>query len=221
MNFPDGLVPIGWVVASHVIYWPLLVLVLVRAPWARLRDGHAMHVLLGTTVGVMLVWTMKAGFAAGLNLHLLGATLVTLMFGWSFAAVSISLVVLGIAINDGAGWQVFAINALLLGLLPVSVSYGLYRLVDRRLPNHLFVYIFLNAFFGAAIAIAAVGFTSTAVLGLAGAYTLEYLLDNYLRYYPLLMFPEAFLTGMLITVFVVYRPAWVSTFDDERYLKNH
>lgn len=220
MNFPDGLVPMGWLVAGHVIYWPLLVYAAVRSPWRRLRDGESMHVLLGTTVAMMLLWTMKAGFSAGINLHLLGATLATLMFGWPLAVLSMSLVVLGTAINDSAGWQVFAINGLLLAVLPVSVSYGLFRLVDRRLPNHLFVYIFLSAFFGAAIAIGTVGIASTAVLGVAGVYAFDYLLDNYLRYYPLLMFPEAFLTGMLITVFVVYRPKWVTTFDDDRYLKN-
>jgi uncharacterized membrane protein len=29
---------------------------------------------------------------------------------------------------------------------------------------------------------------------------------------------EAFSTGMLITVIVVYKPAWIATFDDRRYL---
>jgi uncharacterized membrane protein len=29
---------------------------------------------------------------------------------------------------------------------------------------------------------------------------------------------EAFATGMLITVMVVYKPQWVATFDDRRYL---
>jgi uncharacterized membrane protein len=29
---------------------------------------------------------------------------------------------------------------------------------------------------------------------------------------------EAMLTGMLVTLAVVYRPQWVATFDDERYI---
>jgi uncharacterized membrane protein len=29
---------------------------------------------------------------------------------------------------------------------------------------------------------------------------------------------EAFTSGALITVLVVYRPQWVTTFDDRRYL---
>jgi uncharacterized membrane protein len=32
-------------------------------------------------------------------------------------------------------------------------------------------------------------------------------------------FSEAWLTGAFITLFVVYLPSWVSTFDDDRYLK--
>jgi uncharacterized membrane protein len=35
----------------------------------------------------------------------------------------------------------------------------------------------------------------------------------------MLAFGEATLTGMLMTLFVVYKPAWVGTFDDARYLR--
>jgi uncharacterized membrane protein len=36
--------------------------------------------------------------------------------------------------------------------------------------------------------------------------------------YVLLMFPEAFLSGGLITLMAVYLPHWVASFDDRRYL---
>jgi len=35
----------------------------------------------------------------------------------------------------------------------------------------------------------------------------------------LLMVPEAFITGIVIALLVAFRPQWVSTFDDNRYLK--
>jgi uncharacterized membrane protein len=35
---------------------------------------------------------------------------------------------------------------------------------------------------------------------------------------PLLMFGEAFLNGMAMTLLVAYRPRWVSTFHDHWYL---
>jgi uncharacterized membrane protein len=31
---------------------------------------------------------------------------------------------------------------------------------------------------------------------------------------------EALLTGMVMTMMVIYRPDWVVTFDDARYLEN-
>jgi uncharacterized membrane protein len=64
----------------------------------------------------------------------------------------------------------------------------------------------------------AVGLVSTGFAALAGAYPLGYLLDEYLPYYLLMAWSEAFATGMLITVMVVYKPEWVATFDDHRYL---
>jgi uncharacterized membrane protein len=36
----------------------------------------------------------------------------------------------------------------------------------------------------------------------------------------LLSWPEAFTTGLMLTLLVVYKPQWVSTFDDERYLND-
>ena len=41
---------------------------------------------------------------------------------------------------------------------------------------------------------------------------------DYLLFIPLLMFGEAFLNGMTMTLLVAYRPAWVSTFHDRWYL---
>ncbi len=221
MNIPDGLLPATWLWLGHLIYWPLLLHALRVAPWYHLRDSESLHVLLGAVVAVLLIWTMQAGFAQGMSLHLLGATLLTLMFEWRFAFLCMSLVVLGSTLNGGGGWVAFPVNALLLGAVPVLVSHVVYRFADRKLPNHFFVYIFLCAFFGAAIAMGSVGLASSALLHLAGVYTFEYINYNYLRYFPLLMFPEAFITGMIMTLLVVYYPRWVSTFDDARYLKNH
>jgi len=35
---------------------------------------------------------------------------------------------------------------------------------------------------------------------------------------PLIMIPEGAFNGMLITLFVAYRPEWMRTFRDERYI---
>lgn len=221
MNFSDGLVSTFWILAGYVIFLPVLVFALRRAPWWHVRIDSDFHVLLGMTVAVLFIWSMKAGFDDGLTLHLIGATLLTLMFGWAFAVISLSIVLAGVTLMGDAGWQVYPLNAVILVVLPVLISHGIYWVVDKKLPNHFFIYIFVNAFFGAAIAIGVVGVVSTWVLAMADSYTFSYLTYNYLVYYMLLVFPEAFITGMLMTTFVLFFPKWVSTFDDNRYLKNH
>ena len=42
--------------------------------------------------------------------------------------------------------------------------------------------------------------------------------QNYMPSGILILFPEAFATGGCMTLAVVYRPAWVVSFDDRRYL---
>ena len=62
--------------------------------------------------------------------------------------------------------------------------------------------------------------TLTALMALSGAYPLDYLLNHYTPYALLISWGEAFTTGMMVTVMVVYRPAWVETFDDVKYIQN-
>ena len=49
---------------------------------------------------------------------------------------------------------------------------------------------------------------------------LEHLLQDWAPYFVLMGFAESWLSGVVITMFVVYRPDWVAAFDDARYLKN-
>lgn len=213
-NIPAPWSPVLWLAAGAVLLgvWR-------RARWVMLTDRDNLNVFAIATLAVLGLWLIKAGVQPGLNLHLLGATALTLMFGPWFALLSLALILAAIALNSGE-FNAFAANLLLMAALPVAISWGLYRLVDRHLPNHLFVYIFLNAFFGAALAVSGVGLASTGFAALAGAYPLTYLLEHYLPFYLLIAWSEAFATGMLMTVLVVYKPEWVATFDDRRYLHN-
>ena len=73
-------------------------------------------------------------------------------------------------------------------------------------------------FFGAAVNVALTGAAATLLLGAASAYPLDWLLGEYALPYVLLAFAEAWLTGAVITVMIVYLPDWVGSFDDRRYL---
>lgn len=217
MNLVVSNIPPHWLWALWLIATVLALLILRRAGWRMLADSTNLNIFLAATVCVLGLWLIKTGIKPGLNFHLVGATALTLMFRPLFALFSLALLTAAISIWHGE-YAAFAANWLIMGAVPVGMSWLIYRLTDSRLPNHLFIYIFINAFFGAALAIIAVGLASTGFIALADAYPLKYLLEEYLPYFFLIAFSEAFITGMLITMMVIYKPEWVATFDDKRYL---
>ena len=218
MNFPDDLFPTAWSLAAWL---PVLVawgLSAKRVAWRRLADSAQLHVLAGTVVVLALLWSMQAGVQPGLNFHLVGATVMVLAFGPYLALLGLTLVLAAVTFNGAAAWSGFALNVLVMAIVPVLVAHGIFRAADRYLPNHLFVYLFVPAFLGAALAVLAIGATATLFLFAAGVYGGDYLMSEYLPYFLLLAFSEAWISGMAMTLMVVYRPEWVATFDDRRYL---
>ncbi|MEJ2360870.1 MAG: energy-coupling factor ABC transporter permease [Gammaproteobacteria bacterium] len=218
MNIPHGMLPPTWLLIGLAIYLLTWWVVLRTSPWKRLLDNSLSHGFLGTCVLILVLWHITTQQLPGLNYHYLGATLLALMFRWQLAFVGVNLVLVGMWLSGDGHWQTLPINALTMGLIPILVSYGIYRLVDSKLPNHLFVYLFLNAFFGAALTIGVAFTVSGLLLTSAGVYHLDYLVNEYFPFLPLMMFPESFITGMLMTLAVVFYPQWVLTFDDARYL---
>lgn len=218
MNLPDTLLGKEWYWAAWLVWLPLLARSFFQAPWHRLKNPDQMNVWLGMVVVLTLVWSLKAGVKPGLAFHLLGATVFTLSFGPHLAFIGLCVVLAGVTLNGDAGFLAYATNALLVGGVGVALSQWFCRAVWRSLPAHFFVYVFVNGFLGAALTTIGVGFFVTLFLSLSGVYAWDYLISEYFPYFMLLAFSEAWLTGMLMTLFVVYRPDWVVSFDDARYL---
>lgn len=224
MNFPDALFPDFWAFGAVAPLLLVLAWCLRTAPWSRLTDSGQSNIWLGTLVVLTLLWSMKAGIKPGLNLHLLGATALTLMFGRQLAIIGFCVVLAAVTLNQSLrgveAWQMFALNALVLAVFPVLVADAVRQLVERHLPANFFIYVFITAFFGAAVTVVATGLLASVLLWLGGAYPADMLFEDYFPYYILLGFSEAWLNGAVITLMVVYAPHWVTSFDDRRYLLN-
>jgi uncharacterized membrane protein len=213
---PESFYLIGWL-GLAVLAWRWLM----SGDWRQLMEPARLNLFLGATVAVLALWQIRTGIKPGLALHLYGMAALTLMFGFWRASFAGVLILLANAAFGRGSWNALGIDALLVAALPAAVSWGVFRLLDRRLPNHFFVYVLGNGFFGAALSVAAIGLATTALMAIAGAYPLDYLLKHYTPYAALLIsWAEAFSTGMVITVMAVYRPAWLETFDDVKYLQN-
>lgn len=202
-----------------ILYGIILALAMRLAPWGKLRDAEQLHVFLGTIVSLLVLWHMKADVQPGLAFHLLGVTAVTLMFGWSLAVIAASLTLLGVTVNAGSGWEGFALNALLLGVVPATLTQILLILIRWYLPKQFFVFVLVNAFLTAGVVGVAGGYLAVWLLVGSGAYTFTELEMTVLPFFPLMFLPEAMLNGWVITVLVAFRPNWVYSFCDDLYLK--
>ena len=187
--------------------------------WKLLLASSFSHAFLGTCVFLIVMWNISTSTLPGMDYHYLGVMLLTLMFRWQLAFFAINLVALSFVLSGTLDWRVFPVTILTLGVIPIFVAHWWYRFSERKLPNHFFIYIFVNAFFGAAVVILVAILANACALLLNDAYTWEKLEIEFFPFLPLMMFPEAFITGTLITLMVAFKPGWVLTFDDIKYLQ--
>ncbi len=163
-----------------------------------------------------LVWQFGVPVASGTSLHLLGMPLFVLMFGGPLAMMGISISIVAYTVLHNGLLSNVGMNILLLGVVPAYCGELVMRATRRLLPPHLFVYLLGNGFFGAFVVMSIIGLVSMAAHTLWGASVS----GDAIAYMLLLSWGEAILTGFLLTVFTVYRPECVLTFDDDVYLSN-
>lgn len=219
MSIPDGLLSDSHAILFSLLYLLIMAFVGFYTPWYRLRYSQFRHVFFGAIIGLMVLWNVDAGAVPGLNFHFLGIMLVTLMFRWQYAIWLLSLANFSEIFTGQIDLQVFPMNAVLFAVVPVYMSNLIYKLVDRRLPNHFFIYVYGAGFFGSALIAFFVILETSLFLSMMDVYSWNILIHDYLRYSPMMMFAEGFITGMLITLLVVFKPEWVLTFSDQKYLQ--
>lgn len=219
MNIATDLLPlplnlIGWGLWVLILGWALWV-----APWYKVKtDASAQRVFLVTTILIMLLWRFDASLASGLSFHFLGMTVVALMFGWQFAVVLASLAVLGLTVLGDLGADAMGWNVVLMGIVPASLAWGSWWLAYRYMPRHFFVYTFVNGFLVSALSMVVVVLMSAVVLAQSPLLSEFAIWQQYVPMLPMMAAPEAFVNGFVITVLVMYRPEWLSTFWDADYL---
>ncbi len=217
MAFSVDLFPTWLWIGAWLPYLAILLLALLRAPWRCLKNSLALNLLLGAGIAVLMLWRVQAEAGVGLELHFLGVTALTLLVGWPFAVVEISLVVLALTLNDNVPWSTFALHVMVLGVLPVALTQFLLQMARRHLPPNLFVYTLLNGFLGAGLAAGAAILVLVAAIALGQPAGWHQITGEYLRFLPLVLMPEAMLNGFIVVVLAVNRPHWLATFDERRY----
>ena len=218
MNLAGDLIPLWLGLPALAAFLLLAGWNVAGAPWALLRHNQ-LEPVFAVACGLLAgLWSLSVGAREGLEFHLLGLTAMVLIFGWRLALVggAIALGLLTVlGIND---WQALGVNGLIGVALPVWLSHRLGGLVYHWLPRHLFVYIIVTAHFAAMLASIAVIVLGGTLLALLGAYPWSQVTGEYFLFMPLVILPEGFINGALMTMLAILKPEWVRSFDDHDYL---
>jgi uncharacterized membrane protein len=174
------------------------------------------HLLGAMAVAVGLAWTFRSTLAGGPALHWLAAPLALFLLGPRWAGVAVTGGALFAAATGAYGWAQLPVQLLVSGLLPLAIAWAWLRLVERYLPPHLFVYLFVAVFAGTLVAVFAAGALQIVLspaparpLGAGDAWIALLILAD----------GEAMSTGFVVTGLALYRPDWLQTFDPDRYLR--
>jgi uncharacterized membrane protein len=218
-----------------------LLLALAFKPWQVLRHKPLQSPWLAAMVLLPWAWWTQKLLPSGMALHLSGACLLVLMFGWPMAVTMLLPISVLAALLDFYGPQqlgrisvashelphwssagdlllgrldAIVTQTVWMGLAPATLALLLGLMMRRWLPRHLFVFILGRGFIATALAI-----TLTGALGLVAGHlppgldATEWMLGHWL-----LGWGEAISTGMLTAIFVAFKPHWMLTYSDLRYL---
>ncbi|WP_434579733.1 energy-coupling factor ABC transporter permease [Pseudomonas sp. Z5-35] len=205
--------------AGWLVYVPVLVWAVLRAPWVELfTDSRRQHLLFGTVFALFMLWLVRRDFDTGVSYHFIGMTAVTLLLDWPLAILGGLLAQLALVLLGRQDMAAVGINGALLVLLPVLITECCAILVERAQPRNLFVYIFCSGFLAAALSALICLLVGLGLLWYDGLFAMPYWLEDFIGYLWLIIFPEAFINGMVISALVVFSPEWLETFNRTRYL---
>jgi uncharacterized membrane protein len=210
--------PAFWQAAGLALVLPVLSWAAWTAPWRRLQLDASAHVWYASLFCLAGLWSLRASFPSGPSLHLLGVPLFVLVAGPRLALVGSALVLIAATALRGGSWGNYGLNVAVLAIAPTLVTTAALAAAERWLPPHLFVYLFAGAFFGAAFAMLGAGGAGLAVASMAGVLPANLSAELSSPLFASLALAEATVTGMVITLLVVYHPTWVATYEADRYL---
>ncbi|QWD59574.1 energy-coupling factor ABC transporter permease [Polynucleobacter sp. MWH-UH35A] len=158
-----------------------------------------------------------AGKFYGLIFHFYGASLLTAMFGPAIAlSVLFPVAFLGIFAIQG-DYEAASQHYLMVCVLPTIFAYLSIQMIQRFIPKHLFVLILGNGYVAAFMSVILSG-TFLLVIRLIAGEANQLDLEGWLLGLIIIAFMEGSLSGMLLAILLIFRPQWVSTYNEEAYM---
>lgn len=153
----------------------------------------------------------------GLIFHFYGASLLTAMFGPAIAlTILFPVAFLGVFVIQG-NYETASQHYLMVCVLPTIFAYLSIQVIQRFISKHLFVLILGNGYVAAFVSV---------ILSDALLLMIKLMLDHdnqldlegWLMGLIIIAFMEGSLSGMLLAIMLIFRPHWVSTYNEEAYM---
>ena len=188
------------------------VLALALRPWRAVTDLP--WPALALWAALPLLWSVDRLSAMPVMQPLAGSCLLLMMLGWPLAVLSlVPIAALG-AWLGGIAWPQALDHLAWNGIVTATLALAIGLATRRWLPRHPFVFLLGRGFLVTALATVLAGALSALVSPLPpGSELGSILLGHWL-----MAWGEAFATGMLVAIFVAFKPEWLATWSDARYL---
>ena len=193
-------------------------LLLAALPGLRALRGHPerLHLLFGAAVALAVLWSVHAHLDPGIALHMLGTPAMVLLLGWRLGMLAAALAAISLPLLGATTFALAPAGWLLSAALPGGVVVAIAWLARFYLPRNPFVFIFVCAFFGAGLAMIVTWACAAALLAWSGQASPSGG-SSLVAFLPLVVFPEAFINGVIVSMLIVYRPDWVRLYDERFY----
>lgn len=183
-------------------------------PWRVVGPSGPPWPWLAWCAALPMVWGVDHYVGSGVVQPLSGATLLMLMAGWPLAVLALLPVALVTALLAHLEWLEALHRYVWLGLVPATAALAIGAAMRRWLPHQLFIYILGRGFFGTVLSAVLASWLSLWLHGgPAGVDIGEAMVARWLAAWG-----DGFLAGMLVAIFVAFRPGWLATYSDRIYL---
>jgi uncharacterized membrane protein len=187
----------------------------------RLRNIFAVFILL-----LAMAWNIRAELPNSnlndfidISLHFFGASLLVALFGFWSAITLLFIVALAGIFSFSSDLVETTRHYILVSVVPAFFAMCVIQLVHRFLPRHLFILILGDGYLAAFISTFATG---VLIYILQQAFDVKsFSTTDPLGWFMGLLisaFMEGSLSGMLLAILVIYRPQWVTTYQEDQYM---
>lgn len=154
----------------------------------------------------------------GLIFHFYGASLLTAMFGPAIAlTILFPVALIGVGVIQG-NYLEAPQHYLMVCALPTLFAYLSIQMINKYIPKHLFVLILGNGYVAAFMSVILSGLVLLVGNTLLGNSAAHIDFEGWVLGLIIIAFMEGSLSGMLLAIFLIFRPNWVSTYNEAAYM---